>query len=376
MLWLIKGLGPGGAERLLVSAASVRDRDAFDYRAAYLLPWKDQLVPELAALGVETQCLDGGDERNPSWAFRLRSMLTKDPVDVVHAHSPYVAGVARLVVRSLPRAVRPRLVSTEHNAWSTFGRPTRWLNASTSALDDSTIAVSALVYDSIRGPARRRAEVLTHGVALDDIRTQRGRRDAVRRELGVTSDQLLVGTVANYAPKKDYPNLLRAARLVVDRHANVRFCAVGQGPLEDDVHALRHELGLDEVVILPGYRHDAVRVMAGCDVFVLASRFEGLPVALMEALALGLPVVATSVGGVPEAIDDNVQGLLVPPGRSDLLADAIEHLATDPARRSAMGAAAAARGDRFDIERAVRRIEAIYREVVGRRSVGRGSAGR
>lgn len=296
VLWLIKGLGPGGAERLLVSSAAVRDRATFDYRAAYLLPWKDRLVPELEALDVGVRCLGMRKELDLRWAARLRSTLIDSPVDVLHVHSPYAAGVARLVVRSLPRAVRPRLVSTEHNAWSTFAPPTRWLNASTSGLDDATIAVSAHVRDSLRGPARRQAVVLTHGIALEHVHEQRAERVSVREELGVDPDEILVGTVANYVPKKDYPNLLHAARAVADRR-DLRFCAVGQGPLEGDVHALRHQLDLDEQVILPGYRQDAVRVLAGADLFVLASRFEGLPVALMEALGLGLPVVATSVGG-------------------------------------------------------------------------------
>jgi glycosyltransferase involved in cell wall biosynthesis len=364
VLWLIKGLGPGGAERLLTACAAVRDREAFDYRAAYLLPWKDRLVPELERRDVPVECLTVHDERDLRWARRLRAALIENPVDVVHAHSPYAAGVGRLVVRSLPTARRPRLVSTEHNAWSTFGTATRVLDAVTSPLDDVVITVSADVRDSIRGPARRRTEVVVHGVLLEEVRARGARRDEAREELGVGPDEVLVATVANYVPKKDYPNLLEAARRVGDLDPSVRFCAVGQGPREQEVHELRHRLGLDERVVLTGYREDAVGVLAGADVFVLASRFEGLPVALMEALALGLPVVATAVGGVPEAIDQGVEGLLVPPGRPDRLAEAITELATDPVRRKEMGDAARARSADFDIRRAVRRIEAIYRDIV------------
>ncbi|MGH8984142.1 MAG: glycosyltransferase [Acidimicrobiia bacterium] len=366
VLWLIKGLGPGGAERLLTACAAARDRDSFDCRAAYLLPWKDRLVPELERLDVAVECLAVHDERDVRWAHSLRSMLLENPVDVVHAHSPYAAGIGRLVVRSLPRARRPRLVSTEHNAWSTFGVATRALNAVTSPLDDAVIAVSADVRDSIRGPARRRAEVVVHGVRLEQVRARGARRAQAREELGVGTDEVLVATVANYVPKKDYPNLLEAARLLAERDPSVRFCAVGQGPREQEIHELRHRLGLDELVTLTGYREDAVGVLAGADIFVLSSRFEGLPVALMEALALGLPVVATAVGGVPEAVDHGVEGLLVPPGRPDRLADAIAELAGDPVRRKEMSDAARARSADFDIERAVARIEAIYAEVTRR----------
>src|SRR5205823_3937151 len=154
-----------------------------------------------------------------------------------------------------------------------------------------------------------------------------------------------------------------AARLMADRGLDVRFCAVGQGPLERDVRSLRDELALASSFLLTGYRPDAVRVLAACDLFVLASRFEGLPVALMEAFALGLPVVATAVGGVPDVVEHGVHGLLVPPGRPDLLAAAIEELVGDEPRRAAMARATAAHASEFDITRAIRRVEAIYRSV-------------
>jgi len=356
VLWLIKGLGPGGAERLLVAAAAARDRDQFDCQAVYLLAHKNQLVPELEAVGVRVRCLNSRDERDLRWAATLRSMLVEEPVDIVHMHSPYVAGVARLVVRSTPAAVRPRLVSTEHNELTTFAWPTRLLHMMTSVLDEATIAVSAPVRDALRGPAGRRAEVLIHGIDVEHVRRQRVARAAIRQELGVGPEQLLVGTIANYVRKKDYPNLLHAARLVADRSLDVRFCAVGQGPLERDVRSLRDELALDGLFLLTGYRGDAVRVLAACDVFVLASRFEGLPVALMEAFALGLPVVATAVGGVPDVVEHGVHGLLVPPARPDLLAAAIEELVGDEPRRAAMARAAAAHSSEFDITRAIRRV--------------------
>jgi glycosyltransferase involved in cell wall biosynthesis len=366
VLWLIKGLGPGGAERLLVAAAELRDRAAFDYRAAYLLPWKDHLVGELEAAGVPVRCLETRDERDVRWAARLRSLLVESPVDVVHIHSPYVAGIARVVIRTLPARTRPRVVVTEHNAWSTYTSTTRWLNAATSGLDDATITVSDEVKGSLRGRAAARATVIAHGIPVQHVRSQRAARASARQELGVAPDTVLLGTVANYVAKKDYPNLLHAARRLRSRQPDVRWCAVGQGPKAESIHALRHELGLDEVVLLPGYRPDAVRLMAACDVFVLASRFEGLPVALMEACALGLPIVATAVGGVPEAIEDGVQGRLVPPARPDLLADAIEELLVDPERRAAMADASAALAEKYDAARAVREIEAIYRRVVER----------
>jgi L-malate glycosyltransferase len=371
VLWLIKGLGPGGAERLLVGAAAVRDRDTFDYHAAYLLPWKNALVPELEHVGVPVQCLDVRNERDLRWAGRLRQLLITGQFDILHVQSPYAAGVARLVAHSLPSRVRPALVATEHNGWSTFTAPTRVMNGATLPLSDAVITVSSHVERSLWKPLRGRAETIVHGVSIADVRATLAEREATRAELSVASDEVLVGTVANYTEQKDWPNLLRAARLLADTTPRVKFCAVGQGPLETEVQALHRELSLGDSVFLPGYRPDAVRLMAACDMFALASRFEGLPVALMEALALGLPVVATAVGGVPEAVTDGVEAVLVPPERPDRFATAIADLAADPTRRAAMANAARERGAAFDITRAVRRIEEIYRELAARRSEAR-----
>jgi glycosyltransferase involved in cell wall biosynthesis len=341
----------------------VHDRTAFHIEADYLLPWKDALVGDLEASGVSTHCLEVRDERDLRWAGRLRAQLQRDPVDILHAHSPYPAGIARLVVRSLPRRVRPRLIYTVHNTFPSFSAPTRILNGLTYPLDDADLAVSAEVHDTIWPRLRDRTEVLVHGIQLDAARAQLRHRDDVRIELGLGPDEMVVGTIANFRAQKDYPNLLAAARLLVDRGWKGRIVAVGQGPLEAEMRARHAELDLGDRVLLLGQRSDAVRVLAASDVFTMASDNEGLPVALMEALALGLPVAMTKVGGIPDAVTDGVEGLLVPPKQPAALADAIEAITTDDARRAQMAAAARATGERFDIRVAVARTEQIYRRL-------------
>ncbi|MGZ4713574.1 MAG: glycosyltransferase, partial [Acidimicrobiia bacterium] len=150
------------------------------------------------------------------------------------------------------------------------------------------------------------------------------------------------------------------------RGCPVRFLTVGQGPLEAEIRAEHARLGLDGVVDLLGERTDAVRVMSACDAFVLASSNEGLPVAIMEALALGLPVVATDVGGLREAVDAR-DGILVPARDPEALADAIAALRADPARRAELAEGAAARAEEFAVQRTVDRLEAIYRDLADRR---------
>jgi glycosyltransferase involved in cell wall biosynthesis len=152
---------------------------------------------------------------------------------------------------------------------------------------------------------------------------------------------------------KDYPSLLRAAVAVTALHPKVRFLAAGQGPLENDVRAEVERLGLGDRFRVLGYVDDAAAVLSASDVFVLASQVEGLPIALLEAMAMGLPV-------------DGVEGLLVPPGRPDELATAIASLVDDAPRRQSMSAAAAERAHDFGIERAARQLEALYAEILVR----------
>jgi glycosyltransferase involved in cell wall biosynthesis len=368
VLWLIKGLGPGGAEQLLVNHAAVRDRERFDIEAAYLVPWKNHLVPRLEEAGVPVVCLDGAREWDPRWAIRLRRNLVTRPVDVVHVHSPYVAGITRLLVRSLPRSARPALVYTEHNRWPRHSRPTRAMNRLTLPLDDHDLAVSADVRATMRSSSQSRVEVLEHGVEVDDVHAMLRHRDDVRSELGLHADEVVFGTVANFRREKAYEVMLEAARLALRSDLPLRFVAVGQGPLEDEMRALHARLGLGDRFELLGYRDDAVRVMTAFDVFTLSSRHEGLPVSLMDALALGLPVVATRAGGLPDAVTDGVEAVLVPIDDPVALADAFVAIAGDPGRRAAMSEAASVRACAFDISTAATRLEQIYAEVAARRS--------
>lgn len=366
VLWLIKGLGPGGAEQLLVNQAAARDATSVDVEAAYLLPWKDHLVPQLEARGVRARCLHGAHEWDPRWALRLARHLRRRHIDVVHAHSPYVAGATRLLLRVWPRRTRPKLVYTEHNRWPRHSRPTRLLNKLTMRLDDVDLAVSDDVRSTMPPRLASNVEVIEHGVELEAVTAAKAHRDEVRAELGIGDDEIVIGTVANFRREKAYENLLDAAARTLEHDVPLRFVSVGQGPLEDEIRALHRRLGLGDRFLLLGYREDAVRVMSAFDVFTLASRHEGLPVALMDALALGLPVVATAVGGVPQAVTDGVEARLVPPDDPAALAGAYLEVARDPSLRARMGELAAKRAPDYDISAATRRLEQIYRDLAGR----------
>lgn len=362
VLWLAKGLGPGGMEKLLETHARVGDRDRFELFAAYLTERPHSLVPSLEALGVPVRRLGDGREIDVRWARQLRRLVRDEHIDVVHSHSPFPAAVARVALRGGLGHVAH--VYTEHNSWDCYGMATRVANAVTYPLDDHQLAVSEAAARSAVGPLGRRVEVLTHGIDTEAVAAHADRRDAVRAELGLPDGAVLVVTVANLRTEKAYDVLLAAARRVIDATDDVWFVSVGQGPLADELEAERQRLGLGDRFRFLGFRDDVADLLAAADICCFASRHEGLPVAMMEATALGLPVVGTRVGGLPDAVADGVNGRIVDPENPAALADALVEVAGDPERRAAMAAASKAGSSRFDARAAVARIEDVYRSVV------------
>jgi len=334
------------------------DRARFDLEVAYLLPWKDALVPEIEGAGVATHCL--GDGGGLGWVARLRALVRDRGIDLVHGHSPYPMVGARV---ALPRKVP--LVYTEHNLWSRYDPATYWANLVTYPRNDHVLAVSEHVRRSARYPVALRflpmppLETLYHGPdqeALSSVEPP----DGVLRELGVPEGVPVVGTIGNLKEHKGHHHLLQAATIVRRAVPEVRFVLVGQGPREEALRLQATKLGLDGTVVFAGYREDALRVASTFDVFVLSSLQEGLSIALLEAMALGKPPVVTRVGGLPEVVSDEENGLVVPPADPRALAEGIIRLLDDASIRSKFGEAARRRAAGFDIRQAVQRMEAVY----------------
>ena len=363
VLWVIKGLGPGGAERLLLSVAQIADPAAVRYEVAHVLPWKQHLVPELEQAGVRTHLLGGSRGlADPRWIARLRRLVRRERFDVVHVHSPAVAAV----VRPLLRTVRPRplVVTTEHNVWTSHGRATRTANRLTHRFGDVHLSVSEEVARSMTAGLRPSSTVVVHGVDVDGLAARRAERAEARAELGLADDEVAVVSVANLRANKDHVTLLAAAASALDRAPALRFLAVGQGPLEEELHGRADALGLGSRFRFLGYQADPIRVLVAADVFTLSSRHEGLPIALLEAMAVGVPAVVTAVGGVPSVVTDDVDGIVVPAADPAALADAYVALAEDAPRRARLGAAGQARVAAFGIARAAREVEAHYAAAV------------
>jgi L-malate glycosyltransferase len=367
ILQVIKCLGYGGAERLLVDMVAKGDRRAFDYEVAYVVADQDALVPAIRDDGTPVHSLGASGNADLVWMSRLRRLIVDGKFDVVHFHLPTTGALGRLVVATIPKDRRPAVVYTQHSTWNKMAVLARGLNRATIPLNQSLIVVSSAVHEGLPGPLKARARVIIHGVDLSSADRLLAQRDEIRRqvrdELGIAGDQLLVMAVSNLREEKGYDVLLEAARLIADHDASLRFAAVGRGPMADELEQRRRQLGLDGWFQFLGERDDVLRLLVGSDIFVLPSHNEGLPVALMEATSASLPIVASEVGGIPQVITDGVHGLLVHPGRPAELAAALERLASDPPLRLALGQEAKRQSAMFDVTSASREVEAIYRRV-------------
>ena len=368
VLLVIKCMGYGGAERLLVDLLSARDRGAFDYEFAYVLASENTLVPAVRASGVTAHCLGARHNGDLRWMLRFRRLLDQGHFDIVHFHLPYAAALGRLVARSLPRSRRPVLMYTEHSLWPKTVAPVRMLNRATIGLDKALVAVSPAAQDALPTSLRAHATVVVHGVDFTQSDALLSREDEiraeVRAELGVAAEEVLVLAVANLRAEKGYDVLLETARILADRGLPIRIAAVGRGPLKEELRERHGVLGLGDRFTFLGQRDDVLRLMTGADVFVLASHHEGLPVTLMEAMSVGLPVVATAVGGVPQFVAESEEGLLVAPGRPDLLAEALVRICSDSELRRRLADGAKRKSTVFDVRSASAKIEDIYRRLL------------
>lgn len=376
-VWILtKTTAMGGAERLLANALPHLDREAFEYR---LLAFDaaGPLAAACAEAAVPFECVPRPgvlDPRNLTW---LRRRLAAERVALLHAHLPLVGSAARLAAHG----GATRLVYTEHNTPAGYARASHWLNRVTWALQDGVVAVSERVRAETRRAPRRargRLTVVPNGVDADRLAREAARPPDPPLP-AEPSDAFVALVPATLAHRKGQDVLLRAlARLGADaarersRHAAggrpLRAWLAGDGPAEAALRREAARLGVAGQVRFLGRRADIFPLMARADAVVMPSRTEGHPLALLEAMALGRPVLATAVGGVPEVVASGHTGLLVPAEDPGALAAALTGLRDDPQGAAARGLAAAGEvRRRFDIRASVRTVEALYRACLAGR---------
>ena len=357
-------LATGGTQRHLLEVLRFLDRARFQ---PLVISAKSggELGDAIRELGVELVDLGLGERllsadlarcvRAAASVFRARS------VDVVQSFQWRPAlialGAARLAGRGRIVAGR-RSVPTEHGV--------RGLLEEIVVQFADRVVVNAEALRP-RGRAARRTEVIPSGVDTDRFDARTIDRAAAKAALGVPAGAPTIGTVGRLEARKGTRTLIEAAARLRDTPDAPYVVVAGDGPLRDELAALAARLGVAERVRLLGNRGDVRAVLGGLDVFVLPSLTEGMSNALLEAMAMALPVVATDVGGNPEVIGDAATGVLIPAGESEPMANALAALLADPARRAQLGAAARRRvEERYGARAMVRRLESIYAAVAAR----------
>lgn len=369
ILWLIKGLGLGGAEMLLARSAKYIDRETYDYEVAYLLPSKDALVPDFHRQDIPVHSVKMAGFKDVAGLKRLVRLLKEREIDIVHTHLPYAGIVGRIAAKMA--GVR-HSVYTEHNVPDMYHPLTARLNRMTYGLDKATVAVSDRVAASIpkNGPfSPKSLSVIRGGVDLDFIASDNSSILDLKGSLGITNGTRIVGNVANIRWEKGHDYLLQTAKLVSNEINDVKFVIVGGEKNPGDIANLKSraaELGVSDHVIMTGSRPDASSLMKTFDIFTLSSLYEGLPIALLEAMAIGVPPVVTSVGGIPEVVEDGVNGYLVEPMAPQHMADRIVSLLSQESLRADMSKHAMETVKaKFSIAGMVQDLESVYDSLLG-----------
>lgn len=363
LLHLIDTGGPGGAETVLVNL--VRNLPPGQWRSRVLVPRNGWLLEQLRAHGVDARVIPTRGPADLAFLTRLVAQIREFRPRLLHAHlltSAVYGSMAATLAGNLP------VVCTFHGAADV--RPQdRMLGVKARILSRAGNSIVYVSHDLRRTLERRLGTrpdlgtVIHNGVSPPD-------RDHVadlRGELQLGPHGSLVGSVGNMRAPKDYPTLLRAARLVLDQGSDVHFVIAGDnaGPRGEAVSALRNTLGLDINVHFLGFRRDVAAVIGALDVFVSSSASEGLPLATLEAQFLGVPVVLTSVGGVPEIVEHGRTGLLVPPRNPRALAEGISRLLNDRRLAGSMAAEGRRRVEQgFSLEGMLERYIALYRTAI------------
>jgi len=344
----------GGLEKLLVEFARHTDRGSFQLHF-FSLGSRGLLADEIESCGWPVTALDEPAGFRPRLFPRLARLFHRYQIDVVHTHDErphiYGASAARL-------AWVPRVIHTRHRGQNlaVSHRQALLLNV-VSRLTDRFVCVSL---DSARLAARqgigvRKACVIRNGI------------DTTRFTVSRTQVDGPVVTVARLSPEKDIETLIRAIALAGEKSPGIHLEIAGDGPCLPDLRRVTAELGQEERVRFLGQVRDIPGLLARTGLFVLPSRTEGISLTLLEAMASGLPVVTTRVGGNPEVVAEGETGLLVPPGDPPALADALERLWEDAAARQRLGRAGRARVvQQFDIRHMVAEYEDLYRGKQGR----------
>ncbi len=349
----------GGQNQVLLTVNGLR---AIGERAA-LVAHPDGELRRRAAEGLDLIPIAPRTEMDLSAAWTFSRVVKQLAPDVIHAHDPHGVAMASLALslgaasaKSAPALVASRRVDF-HLKGNSFSR---WKYRQVDCFIAASEAIrQMLVTDGV--PADRTVTV-HEGIDVDHVRAAPPVN--VHDAFWLPHGAPVVGNVAALVPHKGQRYLIDAAHLVVQQIPDARFVILGEGELREHLEKQVHEHHLEKHVLLPGFRPDVLGCIKGFDLFVMSSVTEGLGTSLLDAMACSRPIVATGAGGIPEIVEDEVNGLLVPPRDHTALAAAIVRALKDDDLRRRMGEAGFARvSERFTVDRMVEKTADVYRRV-------------
>ena len=302
---------------------------------------------------------------------RLYRLMRRQKPHIVHTHTATAGLLGRLAAKL---AGVPVILHTFHgHVLRGYFGPIRskalvWMERFLARLSDRIVTVSEGQRRELAGygiaPLEKIA-VVHLGFELEDLLACESHRGELRRELGLADEDKLIGIVARLVPIKNHRHFLQAAEVVAEAVPQARFLVVGDGELREDLETYTRDLGLDGRVLFTGWRHDLARIYAGLDVVALTSINEGTPVSLIEAMAAGIPVAATAVGGVPDVVVDGETGYLVKAGDVKGIAEAIIELLRSPGKATEMGnAGRKAVYPKFAAQTLLANVEQLYSDLL------------
>ena len=383
---LIEALGPGGAERLLYTNLKHFDPERVKSTVITVYPHATHWLEPIRALNVETVCLNCNSPRDiPRGVRTLRAWLRANKPDVIHSH----LWAANIIGRVAGRLTKTPVISSIHNpdheaeAWAdganvnlTKRRFVRELDRWTAhAACDRMIAVSEYVKQSANrhlGVSLDAIEVVYNPIDFDLVQTSPTMsRAELLQALGLPADSLLLLNVARVSPQKGLLYALRALPEILKQYPAVQLLSVGattdpawHKQLEQEAAAL----GVADRFHLLGVRRDVIDFLRACDVFIFPSLYEGLGIALIEAMAAGCACVASAAGPIPEVVTDGENGILVPPADPQAIGTAVGRLLADESLRARLGAAASESAlRRFRPEDSAATLTRIYQELLDRK---------
>jgi glycosyltransferase involved in cell wall biosynthesis len=360
VLHICHSLRIGGLEQVVLDLVRLGPKFGFQSAVATLAA-SGELAPEVKELGSPFYLL--GKREGLDWRMvaRIRGLIKSLGIDVVHAHNEgagLYAGLAGLWTR------RP-VITTRHGLSFGVGGP--WLRRVAGLVNQRTVCVGRDVMRMAREGDRipgRKLRLIYNGVETGADLMPDSEREKIRTSLGLDAEALMIISVGRLSPEKDYQSLLQTLAQIAPATAAPFLVLVGDGPQRNDLARTASELGMKDRVLLLGQRRDVPQLLAAADIFALSSISEGVSKAILEALAMGLVVVATAVGGTPELIEDGVTGILVPPSRPDIMAQALSRVLADPQLAERLGRAGQLRVEQsFSLRATVQAYSDLYRQV-------------